>query len=878
MDDRLIRRFIDAIKTERKKPQPYDTKATVKRVDGNTAFVQYAGTDTETPVQIGISVKDGDNVIVRNSGGRAYIFGNTTEPPTGDMLARQADQKASELDRKMGKFTDELSEADKIAREAQRQANINAQEMAQQVIRINGDIEDLQEQIDGNITSWFYEVDPTLQNEPASEWIAQHDEANHVGDLYYNVDSGHTWRWVYLNNAYQWTPVQDSDVARALQLASEAKDTADQKRRVFVTTPTPPYDVGDIWLQGSAGDLYRCTQAKIESQSYSASDWVLGTKYTDDTRADEAYTLAGQAKTSADGKSKVYHQSTQPTGGTYQAGDTWFNTSDGYKMYTYNGSSWVLEQFGESALADLSVTNAKIANATIQSGKISGLDVGKLTGGYIDASHINANMITIGQSQVTGLTNALSGKANTSDIPTAVSDLTNDTGFITSSALPTDLSDLNNDEGFITSEDVPTKVSELTNDSGYATTTQVATAKSEAISTASSDATSKANTAESNAISTASADATSKANTAQANAIATASADATTKANAAAKTATDYLSIATGGVYVHDSTTPADYTDSDANGVLITDDIDIIRSGSSVAEFGSSGARIGQSNRTHSVLNANGIWFYDDTGITPIAYFSYLAGAPFFTFGTRQSGTMVGRYSFAEGDNVVASGITSHAEGFGTQATGHYSHTEGYNTKADGYYSHAQNNGTVASKDSQTVIGEFNIEDTENSHSKIKAFIIGNGTDDNNRSNALTVDWDGNINVSGDITVKNHASHIGDTVVGTETTKTGSNAGSGSWITGSSISLTAGVWVVTAHVQFNANTSGRRAIQIYAGSDAIEQSLCNQTPTTGSSTLTHMTTSHVLSLSTTSTVTIRSYQTSGGNLQVVSHIRAVRIR
>ena len=46
-----------------------------------------------------------------------------------------------------------------------------------------------------------------------------------------------------------------------------------------------------------------------------------------------------------------------------------------------------------------------------------------------------------------------------------------------------------------TTGDIPTKVSELTNDSSFATTTQVSTAKSEAISTASADATSKANSA-----------------------------------------------------------------------------------------------------------------------------------------------------------------------------------------------------------------------------------------------------------------------------------------------------------------------------------------------------------------------------------------------
>lgn len=55
------------------------------------------------------------------------------------------------------------------------------------------------------------------------------------------------------------------------------------------------------------------------------------------------------------------------------------------------------------------------------------------------------------------------------DVPDSTSDLTNDSGFITSADVPTKTSDLTNDSGFITSAAVPTKVSDLTNDSGYVT-------------------------------------------------------------------------------------------------------------------------------------------------------------------------------------------------------------------------------------------------------------------------------------------------------------------------------------------------------------------------------------------------------------------------
>ena len=76
---------------------------------------------------------------------------------------------------------------------------------------------------------------------------------------------------------------------------------------------------------------------------------------------------------------------------------------------------------------------------------------------------------------------------------------------------------------------------------------------------------------------------------------------------------------------------------------------------------------------------------------------------------------------------------------------GHYSMAEGYYTQASGLYSHAQNNSTIANKPAQTAIGKYNIADTAVNEADQKALIIGNGTADNARSNALTVDWNGNI-------------------------------------------------------------------------------------------------------------------------------------
>lgn len=101
-----------------------------------------------------------------------------------------------------------------------------------------------------------------------------------------------------------------------------------------------------------------------------------------------------------------------------------------------------------------------------------------------------------------------------------------------------------------------------------------------------------------------------------------------------------------------------------------------------------------------------------------------------------------GNSSCAQGSYVTANGDSSCAQGRGTIARGDYSHAEGLdtetNTVADA--AHAEGFQTKASSDYQHVQGKYNIEDTANKY----AHIVGNGTSENNRSNAHTLDWEGN--------------------------------------------------------------------------------------------------------------------------------------
>lgn len=106
-----------------------------------------------------------------------------------------------------------------------------------------------------------------------------------------------------------------------------------------------------------------------------------------------------------------------------------------------------------------------------------------------------------------------------------------------------------------------------------------------------------------------------------------------------------------------------------------------------------------------------------------------------------------GMASHAEGSTTTANGSYSHAEGSYAKAIGYVSHAEGGSTKANGDYSHVEGRWTIASGKEQHVQGKFNIEDTANKY----AHIVGNGTSDTERSNAHTLDWEGNAWFAGTV-------------------------------------------------------------------------------------------------------------------------------
>lgn len=108
------------------KTKAYDTVAKVLRVDEKTAYVHIDGGADETPAQMAINCKTGDTVKIRVSGGKAWLTGNITAPPTDDSVAIKANKTATKVKKSYENFKDvteenfssqedKISEAAKVA-------------------------------------------------------------------------------------------------------------------------------------------------------------------------------------------------------------------------------------------------------------------------------------------------------------------------------------------------------------------------------------------------------------------------------------------------------------------------------------------------------------------------------------------------------------------------------------------------------------------------------------------------------------------------------------------------------------------------------------------------------------------------------------------
>lgn len=137
------------------------------------------------------------------------------------------------------------------------------------------DMDLIKEQADKEYTIWFYEHVPGPDNLPASEWTTPELKTLHDQDLFYNRATGLAYRY----EGGSWLDVTDQFTIKALENAAKAQDTADGKRRVFVSQPTTDsvYDVGDLWVNATYGDYKNdalvCVTAKKKGMSFSISHW-----------------------------------------------------------------------------------------------------------------------------------------------------------------------------------------------------------------------------------------------------------------------------------------------------------------------------------------------------------------------------------------------------------------------------------------------------------------------------------------------------------------------------------------------------------------------------------------------------------------------------
>lgn len=214
-----------------------------------------------------------------------------------------------------------------------------------------GLLSEIQAQLDGQIEQFFQTYDPTMSNAPANEWTTSELKENHLGDLFYNTDTGAVFRFVKENGTYKWQQLSDDEVANALALANEALALAKDKNRIFTTTPYPPYEVGDLWVQGGTGEIMRCKTARA-SGSYTSSDWEKASKYTDDSGLNNfingVYTTdKTDILTQIDGKIETWFQTTDPaTAWTTTAlkkkhvGDMWYHTTNKELKYYTSSYAW----------------------------------------------------------------------------------------------------------------------------------------------------------------------------------------------------------------------------------------------------------------------------------------------------------------------------------------------------------------------------------------------------------------------------------------------------------------------------------------------------------------------------------------------------------
>jgi hypothetical protein len=152
-----------------------------------------------------------------------------------------------------------------------------------------------------------------------------------------------------------------------------------------------PLTEGDVWFDTDDGNKqYYWTGTawvSVQDLGIAAAETAAAAAAS---AAAAATAAASAAQTTADGKNRIYRQTTQPSGGTYVEGDLWFDTDDDNKFYRYTSGAWSGFTLGDGALASLSAN--KLTAGTIDASVItvSNINAGNISTGYLAAARIQA--------------------------------------------------------------------------------------------------------------------------------------------------------------------------------------------------------------------------------------------------------------------------------------------------------------------------------------------------------------------------------------------------------------------------------------------------------------------------------------------------------
>lgn len=190
----------------------------------------------------------------------------------------------------------------------------------------------VKEQKDKSISNWFYDYEPTIDNEPANLWNTEELRSEHIGDIFYDTKNNHSYRWT----GSAWSMIKDADFDEAMKKAKDAEDLADKKRQIFYSDTTPTGgDRGDLWMKQVG--------TKTEVWVFDGTNWV---KSNDKALADYSDAVNKEIKGikgQLDGKAETWYQADDPstnwTNKTSHEGDIWYNTTDGTTQY-WNGTKW----------------------------------------------------------------------------------------------------------------------------------------------------------------------------------------------------------------------------------------------------------------------------------------------------------------------------------------------------------------------------------------------------------------------------------------------------------------------------------------------------------------------------------------------------------